>query len=90
MTGKSGSLPARERGLKSFFKASLTWSAFVAPCAGAWIEIGAPKQNGLPARSLPARERGLKFVEINDGERAGKSLPARERGLKCEIGQWRI
>ena len=55
---------------------------FVAPYAGAWIEIViAPRFESFHA-SLPTRERGLKsFAEVST-DKFGRSLPTRERGLK--------
>ena len=35
-----GSPPARGRGLKSLAYSSFSRTIFVAPCAGAWIEMG--------------------------------------------------
>ena len=57
------SLPSRERGLKSQFVLAFYHGLFVAPFAGAWIEIS----NRCCRRcggylSLPSRERGLKFL----------------------------
>ena len=41
------SLPSRERGLKSIVKVSAFYDVFVAPLAGAWIEIHASVEYGL-------------------------------------------
>ena len=77
------SLPPRERGLKSprlpIFKIGL----FVAPPAGAWIEIDEVLRGMTEkAMSLPPRERGLKSIKQNYGQPEFTSLPPRERGLK--------
>ena len=55
------SLPSRERGLKSCLAVRVNSQKFVAPFAGAWIEISYNhvKQKRL-VKSLPSRERGLK------------------------------
>ena len=38
------------------------WDGFVAPFAGAWIEIGSRKGLYFIVWSLPSRERGLKLI----------------------------
>ena len=40
--------------------------AFVAPLAGAWIEIFAGREQAQRAGSLPSRERGLKSFYLNN------------------------
>ena len=80
--GEYRSLPARERGLKLIGWCRICGSRIVAPCAGAWIEIGEPAKYYNPQLSLPARERGLKCLLLRSLRRSPKSLPARERGLK--------
>ena len=61
---------------------------YVAPLAGAWIEIGITKERiKRRMRSLPSRERGLKSecLPWTEGG-AHPSLPSRERGLKlCPV-----
>ena len=37
---------------------------FVAPFAGAWIEMNSYTQQMKSAASLPSRERGLKYVSV--------------------------
>ena len=55
---------------------------FVAPFAGAWIEISLVNEPLTLDRSLPSRERGLKFERFKKQDEEGQSLPSRERGLK--------
>ena len=55
---------------------------FVAPLAGAWIEIPPGGHFNRATGSLPLRERGLKLTGMLQGISAGMSLPLRERGLK--------
>ena len=55
-----GSLPSRERGLKSEYHSICMLSFFVAPLAGAWIEMNWSAQILKQPPSLPSRERGLK------------------------------
>ena len=58
-------------------------SAFVAPLAGAWIEIAVVGINLRETTSLPSRERGLKFPYFARKVATNRtSLPSRERGLK--------
>ena len=55
------SLPSRERGLKSAIDPQKEYEIFVAPLAGAWIEICQQIAiRGKDVASLPSRERGLK------------------------------
>ena len=55
------SLPSRERGLKLSILISEQQRCFVAPFAGAWIEIEIESFEAAAAiMSLPSRERGLK------------------------------
>ena len=79
------SLPSRERGLKLQVPLPLLPGCFVAPLAGAWIEIleWVTKQNTLS--SLLSRERGLKYSMNNSAAIRTLSLPSRERGLKLTI-----
>ncbi len=59
-----GSLPLRERGLKSLLPVCFFAPAIVAPLAGAWVEISLctrPWRGPVP--SLPLRERGLKYYD---------------------------
>ena len=56
------SLPMRERGLKSKQTQGFSINFYVAPHAGAWIEIiFSAGIYPLPKESLPMRERGLKY-----------------------------
>ncbi len=60
--GEYGSLPSRERGLKScLVRRHEKLSNKVAPFAGAWIEIVNNLASTVSGRSLPSRERGLKL-----------------------------
>ena len=55
----------------------------VAPCAGAWIEIGQQRRRvQLGAGSPPARGRGLKLDQAVEVTGQITSPPARGRGLK--------
>ena len=58
------SLPSRERGLKyeQFRKGAA--ACFVAPLAGAWIEITSSMALFGTPQSLPSRERGLKSCYV--------------------------
>ena len=56
------SLPTRERGLKYRILTSASLYLFVAPHAGARIEIDLSDADLSSAESLPTRERGLKFT----------------------------
>ena len=63
----------------------LSRKPFVAPFAGAWIEIILFRcRQILVITSLPSRERGLKFERSGKARNYGRSLPSRERGLKLE------
>ena len=55
---------------------------FVAPYAGAWIEINKKLIGSLHKGSLPTRERGLKWAGYITVTNSQMSLPTRERGLK--------
>ena len=57
------SLPTRERGLKSFMDGLPDGTGFVAPYAGAWIEICSAAPAFSASMSLPTRERGLKYFQ---------------------------
>ena len=57
---------------------------YVAPYAGAWIEIIRLSPRRVLPRSLPTRERGLKSKSVACFFRDFRSLPTRERGLKSE------
>ena len=50
----------RERGLKYLGQTQQSPKYYVAPHAGAWIEIGRKLPVAYSSRSLPMRERGLK------------------------------
>ena len=54
------SLPSRGRGLKFLEARTSCFHSFVAPLAGAWIEITFEKPFIICLVSLPSRERGLK------------------------------
>ena len=58
------SLPVRERGLKLSCAEELKKAGYVAPCAGAWIEIYYLQHNRTSKTSLPVRERGLKSLNV--------------------------
>ena len=61
----------------------LACCGWVAPFAGAWIEIFDdlfPRMRDL--WSLPSQERGLKFSQTGLKRQRDRSLPSRERGLK--------
>ena len=83
-SGSPASLPSRERGLKSVIFPVLPSWTFVAPLAGAWIEIRWTGYRTQSIRSLPSRERGLKLLVFLPLTLLckSKSLPSRERGLK--------
>ena len=56
------SLPSRERGLKCRTGFFITNKDYVAPFAGAWIEITEVfPADSTEVQSLPSRERGLKL-----------------------------
>ena len=78
------SLPSRERGLKWQRRGKKLQMRFVAPFAGAWIEIiGSEVEVNLEDVAPFAGAR----IEIKDaqiGSRQERSLPSRERGLKFE------
>ena len=57
------SLPSRERGLKYHITGELDRKIYVAPFAGAWIEILRMKTYYPTFESLPSRERGLKYMK---------------------------
>ena len=59
---------------------------YVAPFAGAWIEMDcARKARSEALKSLPSRERGLKYVDFPEVYAHTESLPSRERGLKYNL-----
>ena len=58
------------------------FSSFVAPLAGAWVEIKDTYQGVHFEMSLPSRERGLKLYTGKRDPDQSMSLPSRERGLK--------
>ena len=58
---------------------------WVAPLAGAWIEIGGGYVWGRRHKSLPSRERGLKSDFYVHFAVLSQSLPSRERGLKLHF-----
>ena len=59
---------------------------YVAPFAGAWIEIGLNLRNVKILESLPSRERGLKSLLIKPHGRKEKVAPF--AGAWIEITQW--
>ena len=71
--------------MKLIYVVSKPLSFYVAPFAGAWIEISMDLLTGTIYMSLPSRERGLKSRIIVIMLVAGSSLPSRERGLKFVI-----
>ena len=77
-----GSLPSRERGLKSYLLRHTFGTSFVAPLAGARIEILYWVSWYPQPLSLPSRERGLKSLLPSTAGSKNRSLPSRERGLK--------
>ena len=79
------SLPSRERGLKCFCVNVVAEIRYVAPLAGAWIEIRTNSTKNSKSPSLPSRERGLKLNDIISLILQFSSLPSRERGLKCRF-----
>ena len=60
MDGRLKSLPSRERGLKLAEGEKHEYAEWVAPLAGAWIEMYKSGATGQCTTSLPSRERGLK------------------------------
>ena len=76
----------RERGLKFFLIIQARKKYYVAPRAGAWIEIEAADYLIRTEGSLPVRERGLKLedgteimFDMDDAPQIG-SASCRERG----------
>ena len=81
------SLRSRERGLKSFSVYINVCYPFVAPFAGAWIEIFTAI---ILLRRIQVAPFAGAWIEIGFRARhRGKiaSLPSRERGLKSETGR---
>ena len=69
------SLPSRERGLKLTVRCNYRGRCYVAPFAGAWIEIKYTDDTKANEVSLPSRERGLKYeVQANNPQPVGRSL----------------
>ena len=74
------SLPSRERGLKFPPKPVFLRDRYVAPFAGAWIEISIYSMPyAAHDTSLPSRERGLKFP------RATASAIQQSRSLRGSV-----
>ena len=80
----TGSLPSRERGLKSARRGRPAAPAHVAPFTGAWIEIDYRFADVTHAKSLPSRERGLKCRKHELRGRHHKVAPF--TGAWIEIG----
>ena len=59
--------------------------SYVAPRAGAWIEMISGSTKYVLPVSLPVRERGLKYQNNGQGAICSLSLPVRERGLKWNM-----
>ena len=79
------SLPMRERGLKFVFSLAL-WVSYVAPHAGAWIEIGTSMGELLRWMVAPHAGAWIEMPQgIVQGSAPRSSLPMRERGLKCKL-----
>ena len=85
----SGSLPTRERGLKSFMDGLPDGTGFVAPYAGAWIEIFLPVRHFRPLPVAPYAGAWIEIVPSRQAGREDRSLPTRERGLKYQICVYR-
>ena len=77
------SLPSRERGLKFLKELSIISRLWVAPLAGAWIEIRQIRSYPRPLSSLPSRERGLKST--GKKSKPGKKMVAPLAGAWIEI-----
>ena len=77
------SLPSRERGLKfSYFVWSYT-TIFVAPFAGAWIEIVCITSTDYPGEVAPFAGAWIEIYPPASRKcKLITSLPSRERGLK--------
>ena len=81
--GRSGSLPARERGLKYCLPSTVLLSRHVAPRTGAWIEIHNSTTQNRESKVAPRTGAWIEITRTTDGLSAPRqSLPARERGLK--------
>ena len=76
------SLPPRERGLKSprlpIFKIGL----FVAPPAGAWIEMRKYRRTVSQRFVAPPAGAWIEMLQMQVSQNDILSLPPRERGLK--------
>ena len=70
-----GSLPSRERGLKSQQFHQWESECWVAPLAGAWIEILSGRKNANLLMSLPSRERGLKYYPRKNLQKSNLVAP---------------
>ena len=68
--------------MKSTMQPRRAGQHFVAPFAGAWIEMLSPSIVSSIDMSLPSRERGLKSCQFSMSLNLRESLPSRERGLK--------
>ena len=76
------SLPLRERGLKSTVYQIQRNLEYVAPLAGAWIEIIFMKQVLMIERVAPLAGAWIEIRKQIYVCRTIRSLPLRERGLK--------
>ncbi len=74
--------PSRVRGLKcprSLWRGCILW---VAPLAGAWIEISGRTWNFVPTKVAPLAGAWIEIKSLIDIFRRIKSHPSRVRGLK--------
>ncbi len=55
---------------------------FVAPLAGAWIEIESAQRTRNRYSVAPLAGAWIEMIDIAPGKKAIESLPSRERGLK--------
>src|SRR6266542_166105 len=82
------SLPVRERGLKFDYDHTVTLFTFVAPRAGAWIEISVGRVLHLYPTVAPRAGAWIEIQATRSIPWTGPSLPVRERGLKYYNCQW--
>ena len=83
MVDEKTSLPSRERGLKYYYESSTAAVWYVAPLAGAWIEIMTSYIDSRFNTVAPLAGAWIEIIGyvIRVGG-SGLSLPSRERGLK--------
>ena len=80
------SLPSRERGLKSQNKDTISKWYYVAPFAGAWIEIAHTARLIFVKKVAPFAGAWIEIDNLSLLSFSTGSLPSRERGLKyCNI-----